>query len=151
MARARPTLRRTAAEKFGGRAGASRPGESTGLTRNGLRRRPRRDCYSRKRRAFPSRQLPKMASPVRSARSLSALEKIADRRSKDLVNAQTPFMRSAAISRTNEEEPPKDELKRKLAFEEVTNAENKRMFAMQSVSLLFFACKIIDNPLCCPG
>jgi hypothetical protein len=74
--------------------------------------------YSRKTRAFRS-ILPKMASPARSSKSALALDKIAERKGKDLSDAQTPSMRSAAVSRTTEEDTAKDVLKRKLAFEEV--------------------------------
>ncbi len=39
----------------------------------------------------------------------------------ELSNLQTPLMRNASVSRIVEDEPLKDELKRKLAFEEVVS------------------------------
>ena len=47
------------------------------------------------------------------------MDKNVERKSKDISNVQTPFMRSTTVLRTCEEEVPKDDLKRKLAFEEV--------------------------------
>jgi hypothetical protein len=49
-------------------------------------------------------------------------ERNADRKSRvigELSNVQTPLMRNAAVSRIVEDETLKDDLKRKLAFEEV--------------------------------
>jgi hypothetical protein len=77
------------------------------------------NCHSTKR----AKIVPKMASPPsRVVSRPTTCERNTDRKSRaigELSNLQTPLMRNAAISRIVDDETLKDELKRKLAFEEV--------------------------------